>query len=315
MELDFVKLHGLGNDFVFVDDPAGAITLTRDQVAQLCDRHKGIGADGVILVRPSEDPACTAYMHYINADGSLAQMCGNGVRCFAKYLVDRGYVAASDKRLVVGTLAGPRPVGFETDAAGKLSCATVDMGRPVLDPALVPVLAAANATSVEGVEFVREVPTPSPWGTFRFTCVSMGNPHAVCFIDDWNSLSDALFPDPSDKCLATFDVTRAGAFFESHELFPEKTNVEFAVVEADGIAMRVYERGCGETLACGTGACATGVAAALTGRAGRENDLRLRGGVLHILWNDDDHVMMTGPAVEVFRGRVQVDNRLEGTAL
>lgn len=306
MELEFAKLHGLGNDFVFVDDPARDIELTRDQIAQLCDRHKGIGADGVILVRPSEDPACAAYMHYINADGSLAQMCGNGVRCFAKYLVDHGYVAASDKHVTVGTLAGPRPVGFETDGEGKLVCATVHMGRPVLDPASVPVRAATNAVSVRGAEFVRDAPLVSPWGTFRFTCVSMGNPHAVCFVDDWGLLSGELFRDPSDKCLATFDVARVGSFFESHELFPEKTNVEFAAVEADGIAMRVYERGCGETLACGTGACATSVAATLTGRAGCENDLRLRGGVLRISWNDDDHVMMTGPAVEVFRGRVHV---------
>lgn len=306
MELDFAKLHGLGNDFVFIDDFSRDVDLTADQVAHLCDRHFGIGADGVILVRPSQDGDCAAYMHYINSDGTLAQMCGNGVRCFAKYLVDRGYVQASDGRFVADTLAGPKPISFEVDEDDRLTKATVDMGRPVLDPAEVPVAFEANAESAQGAAFAREVAVPSPWGPFAFTCVSMGNPHAVCFIDDVEALSDALFADPSRKSLETLDLDKVGAFYESHEAFPEKTNVEFACVRPEGIAMRVYERGCGETLACGTGACATNVAAALTGRAGRENDLMLRGGVLHIVWDENDHVLMTGPAVESFQGTVEV---------
>lgn len=306
MELDFVKLHGLGNDFVFVDDFSRDVELTPAQVAWICDRHFGIGADGVILVRPSENAECAAYMHYINADGTLAEMCGNGVRCFAKYLVDRGFVQASDGCFVADTLAGPRPISFTVDDEDKLVTATVDMGRPVLDPAEVPVDAQANAVSEEGVAYAREIALDSPWGAFAFTCVSMGNPHAVCFLDDVAALDDALFADPSDKRLATLDLDKVGAFYESHQAFPAKTNVEFASVEPDGIAMRVFERGCGETLACGTGACATNVAAALTGRAGRENDLKLRGGVLHIAWDEDDHVMMTGPAVEAFKGTVEV---------
>lgn len=304
MELDFVKLNGLGNDFVFVDDFSREVELTADQVKWLCDRHFGIGADGVILVRPSSDAQCAAYMHYINSDGTLAQMCGNGVRCFAKYLVDRGFVNAQDKSFVADTLAGPRPISFETDERGLMTRATVDMGHPILDPALVPVSAEAYGESASGVAFVRELPLESPWGTFAFTCVSMGNPHAVCFIDDWSEVSDALFADPASKSLDTLDLDAVGAYFESHPSFPEKTNVEFAVVGEDDIAMRVFERGCGETLACGTGACATNVAASLTGRAGRENDLNLRGGTLHILWGDDDHVMMTGPASESFSGTV-----------
>lgn len=305
MELSFVKLHGLGNDFVFVNDMDRSIELTKDQVAWLCDRHFGIGADGVILVRPSERPECAAYMHYINSDGSLAQMCGNGVRCFAKYLVDRGIVAAADRSFVADTLAGPKPISFTVDGEGKLETATVDMGEPILDPALVPVSVQANAVADNGTHFARDVAIDSPWGALSFTCVSMGNPHAICFIDDFSSLPEDLFLS-EQRSLASLDLNKIGAFYESNEAFPEKTNVEFAVVGENGIAMRVFERGCGETLACGTGACATNVAAALTGRSTRENDLHLRGGVLHILWDERGHVMMTGPAAQSFTGTVLV---------
>lgn len=306
-ELEFAKLHGLGNDFVFVDDFSRDVELSPEQVAKLCDRHFGIGADGVILVRPSERPGCAAYMHYINSDGTLAQMCGNGVRCFAKYLVDRGYVNAEDGSFTADTLAGPKPISFTVDANGLLVDATVDMGHPVLALVDVPVALEANAYAADGTPFVYDAAIESPWGPFEFTCVSMGNPHAICFIDDFDELPDELFTDAGDKRLATLDLTKVGAFYECHEAFPEKTNVEFAHVVRGGIIeMRVFERGCGETLACGTGACATNVAAALTKRAGRENDLRLRGGVLHIRWEEDGRVLMTGPAVQSFEGTVTV---------
>ena len=141
--------------------------------------------------------------------------------------------------------------------------------------------------------------------SFAFVGVSMGNPHAVCLIDDWEALPAHLFKG-GEKSLETFDVDAVGAYFESHPAFPEKTNVEFACVDDSGIAMRVFERGCGETMACGTGACATLVAAALTGRSERENDVRLRGGTLHILWDETDHVIMTGPAEEAFTGEVEL---------
>lgn len=306
MELDFVKLHGLGNDFVFIDDFSRDIELTQEQVALLCDRHFGIGADGVIMVRPSKRSECAAYMHYINADGTLAQMCGNGVRCFAKYLVDRGFVLASDGHFVADTLAGPKPISFEVDKHDKLTFATVDMGHPVLNPQEVPVNLPANGHIDEGDGFVKESAIDSPWGEFAFTCVSMGNPHAICFIDDFDILPDELFIDANRKCLATLDLNRIGAHYESHKAFPEKTNVEFAHIGDNAIEMRVYERGCGETLACGTGACATNVAAALTDRASRENNVILRGGTLHIKWDSDDHVMMTGPATEAFQGTVEL---------
>lgn len=304
MEIEFVKMHGLGNDFVFIEDLGDRLDVSGRQAARLCDRRFGIGADGVIVVKPADDPSCAARMHYLNSDGTLAQMCGNGVRCFAKYLVDRRLVEPLEGRVRVQTLAGPRDVSFEVDEAGLLTRATVDMGAPILDPASVPTAIPANARTAAGEAFVRDASVGSPWGCVRFTCVSMGNPHAVCFIDDFGALPDELFPDAGDKRLGTLDVDRIGAFFESNEQWPEKTNVEFAVAAPDGksIDMRVFERGCGETLACGTGACATLVAGALTGRTGREADVALPGGSLRIRWEADGHVLMTGAAAESFRG-------------
>ncbi len=306
MKREFAKLHGLGNDFVFFDDMENTMNLSDDQVKSLCDRHFGIGADGVILVRPPKTPGALAYMHYINSDGSLAQMCGNGVRCFAKYLVDYGYADASGS-LIVDTMAGPKPITYTTDANGLLALATVDMGRPILDPKLVPVNAPVDAVSDSGEGYVRNLAIASPWGTFRFTCVSMGNPHAVCILDDWENLSDELFSNEGEKNLASLDLDRIGAYFETHPVFPEKTNVEFATTASDGIHMRVFERGCGETLACGTGACATSVAAALSGWKGRESDVHLLGGALHVSWGENGHVLMTGPAQLAFTGSVEIE--------
>lgn len=305
MEIDFVKLNGCGNDFIFIDDLSNEIELSVEQVRGLCDRHFGIGADGVILVRPSDNPDCVAYMHYINADGSLAEMCGNGVRCFAKYLVDHGFVSASDSSFVADTKAGERPISFTVDRAGLLETATVDMGRPILDPATVPVALAASAQTDDGVAYVKEVLIDSPWLSLPFTCISMGNPHAVTFIDDFSQWPDELFV--GEKSLANLRIDMIGAWYESHSAFPAKANIEFAQVVPGGIRMRVYERGDGETLACGTGACATSVAGALTGRTGRNNDVFLLGGTLHIEWAEDGHVMMTGPAAQAFTGTVELD--------
>lgn len=306
MELEFVKLNGLGNDFVFVDNLSDDIELNTDQVRFICDRHFGIGADGVILVSPSPRSECCAYMHYINSDGTLAQMCGNGVRCFAKYLVDRGFVDKAESSFVADTLAGPKPIRFEVDENGFMIVATVNMGKPIFDPLLIPVEAPAHGTAPHGEHFVQDIPIDSPWGPMRFTVLSMGNPHAVCFIDDVNQMPDELFVPEAPKSLDSFDINSIGAFYESNPIFSEKTNVEFAIVENDGIRMRVFERGCGETLACGTGACATSVAATLTQRAGYSNVIRLRGGDLSIEWTHDGEVMMTGPARESFQGKITV---------
>ncbi len=305
MKLDFTKLNGLGNDFVFIDDMDQSINLTAEQVAFLCDRHFGIGGDGVVLVRPSSRPECAGYMHYINSDGTLAEMCGNGVRCFTKFLVDNGYVDPQSGSYIADTKRGPLPISFELDSQGKMSVASVDMDEPILDPATVPTTLSANSVSEQGVSFVKEAEVESPWGTFAFTCVSMGNPHAICFFDDIDSLPDEWFLDEA-KSLDTFDLNRIGAYFEKNPVFPAKTNVEFIVPAEDGLHMRVFERGCGETLACGTGACASLVAAALTGRSERTNKVHLRGGTLDITWKDDNHVVMTGPATQAFVGSVEL---------
>lgn len=306
MNLEFDKLDGCGNDFVFINNLDGNISLDAQQVEHLCDRHFGIGADGVILVEQPRTEGCDAFMNYINSDGTLAQMCGNGVRCFAKFLVDRKIIDPASGSFVADTLAGPRPISFTVDSEDKLRTATVDMGEPILEPSQVPAKVKANAKTASGIPYAQNVPISSPWGDYAFTLVSMGNPHAVCFIEDFNEFPDELFTDASDKSLETLDIDRIGAYYESAEVFPEKINVEFAHVTEPGIKMRVYERGCGETLACGTGACATLVAGALTGRSGRQNDVMLKGGTLSIDWDANDHVMMTGPAEQTFKGTVSV---------
>jgi diaminopimelate epimerase len=221
MQVEFVKMHSLGNDFVFVEDLAAAWDPSPQQVEAICDRHFGVGADGLILVRPAAVPGHDGYMHYFNADGSLAEMCGNGVRCFAKYLVDNRIVPAGRRQLVVDAKAGAKPISFQVDDAGKMTVATVDMGEPVLDPALVPCSLAANAATCAGDAYVREASLESPWGSFAFTCIGMGNPHAVCFLDNLGALPDVLFKG-REHALSTLDVAAIGAFFESHTAFPAK---------------------------------------------------------------------------------------------
>lgn len=287
---EFAKLQGAGNDFIFFEDLDDSFDIAPETVVRLCDRNYGIGADGVIVVKPPKDPNNAGFMHYVNSDGSLSQMCGNGVRCFAKYLVDYHIVEPNTPLISVETRAGVKTISYTADESGKLETATVDMGAPILNPQQVPTTLAFNAITDLGEAFVKDAPIESPFGTFDFTCVSMGNPHAVTFVDDCDSL----------------DIDAIGSFYESCEVFPEKANVEFATVKDDGIHMRVFERGCGETLACGTGACATNVAAYITGRAGFENDLVLRGGTLHIVYTPGASVMMTGPAAESFTGVVML---------
>ncbi len=306
MKYEFFKLHGLGNDFIFINDWDSSVTLSTDDVRYLCDRHFGIGADGVILVRQSPRSECTGYMHYINSDGTLAEMCGNGIRCFAKFLVDRGYVDYRSGSFTTDTLRGPLSLTFSVDDNHLLTEATVDMDEPIFDPARIPVNYSVNAKTDSGISFIKEMPLESPWGIFSFTCVSMGNPHAVCFLDDLDALDSSVFLSES-RSLETFDLEKIGAFFESHPVFPAKCNIEFVVCDGDNPKFRVYERGCGETLACGTGTCATLVAAALTGHAPRKSVVSLRGGDLYISWDEaSNHVFMTGPATQSFSGVIEL---------
>ncbi|MCL1880254.1 MAG: diaminopimelate epimerase [Actinomycetia bacterium] len=320
----FTKMHGTGNDFIVIDGLASQAELDAGQVQWLCDRRLGIGADGLIVVRPSTDSECLAFMDYRNADGSIAEMCGNGVRCFAKFLVDCGYLPDGQRSLIAGTRAGNKAIRFEVDEQGQMTQASVDMGEPCFAPALVPTtLAAAQTSGICGRwgQIVTEAVLGSladvrsqsgiEYGTLRFTCVNMGNPHAVCFLEEPTAGILGL----SDSEFAIF----ARPLAEASE-FPEQCNIEFVRVLASNqnveqgtkralfggtvLSMRVYERGVGETMACGTGASAVAVAAALTGRAPRRSQVQLRGGVLDIDWRSDNHVLMTGPAKTVYQGEI-----------
>lgn len=283
MRIEFVKMHGIGNDFVVIDDLAGTLELDPSAVQWICDRHFGVGSDGVILVRRATHDDADLYMHYFNADGSLAEMCGNGIRCFVKHAVDTGLVPQDAASVRVETLGGVKPVTFWRDDAGRMTVARVDMGVPELQPEKIPV-------DLPG-DMVYDCPLETPHGTVRITAVSMGNPHAVIWVDD----------------VVEAPVETIGPAVEMHPAFPKRTNVEFAeLVDETRIRLRVWERGVGETLACGTGACATLVAAVLSCRTGRSATVELPGGELEIRWHEDEHVYMTGTATTVFSGAIEV---------
>jgi diaminopimelate epimerase len=270
----FTKMQGAGNDYVYIDcfsqpvphDPVG---LSR----AVSDRHFGIGSDGLILICPSDK--ADARMRMFNADGSEAEMCGNGVRCVAKYVYEHGLVRKPV--LSVETGRGILKLDLET-VGGTVRQVRVDMGEPILEPACIPI-ALVSAVNV---------PLELPGHRFPVTCVSMGNPHCIVFVE---ALTDAW-------------VLGIGPQVEKHAAFPRRTNVEFVQVNRpDDMTIRVWERGSGETLACGTGACAVAVAGVLVGRSQRQVTIHLPGGDLQLSWSaNDNHVYMTGPAVEVFSG-------------
>jgi diaminopimelate epimerase len=271
--LPFTKMHGAGNDFVVLDALSQELPPLEPLAAQLCDRHFGIGADQLLVVRPSR--AADFRMQIFNADGSQAEMCANGIRCFYKYLRDRGHTDADE--IGVETLSGvvrPRWAG-----EGRVA---VDMGRPVLDPARIP------TTLGRGEGPVLDVPLEVGGETLAVSSVSMGNPHAVIVVKD---------PDAAP-------VERLGPLIERHPAFPNRVNVEFVTPPVRGrIRQRTWERGTGETLACGSGACAAAVVCMLRGALERRLLVELRGGELEIAWQGGDaHVLMTGPAAEVYTG-------------
>ncbi len=271
--LPFTKMHGAGNDFVVLDALVQELPPLEPLAAPLCDRHFGIGADQLLVVRPSR--AADFRMEIFNADGSQVEMCANGIRCLYKYLRDRGYTEADE--IGVETLSGvvrPRWAG-----EGRVE---VDMGRPVLEPAKIP------TTLGRGEGPVLDVPLEVDGETLVVSSVSMGNPHAVIVVDD---------PDAAP-------VERLGPLIERHPAFPNRVNVEFVTTPARGrIRQRTWERGTGETLACGSGACAAAVVSMLRDATHRKLLVELRGGELEIAWpGGDAHVLMTGPAAEVYTG-------------
>jgi diaminopimelate epimerase len=274
----FAKYHGTGNDFVLVEDLEDRIRLSPALVAALCHRRLGVGADGVIRIAPAE--GADFFMDYYNADGGVAEMCGNGIRCLAKHVVDRGLTAK--RELVVATRAGPRHLAVEVED-GVAREVTVDMGPPAFERAAIP-MEGDPADRFVGGELEVE------GRTFAATALSMGNPHVVLFL-------------PPDQDLEALDVARLGPLVERRPEFPARTNVEFVKVRGDLVAARVWERGSGETMACGTGACAALVAASLAGLTARRAEVRFPGGLLTVSWREEDgHVLLAGPAVRVFEG-------------
>lgn len=275
IKLKFTKWQGIGNDFVLVNGFEEKITDYSRKAIEVCDRHFGIGADGLVIALPSE--IADFRMRIFNSDGSEAEMCGNVTRCFARYLYENGLTDKTD--LCIETLAGiikPRLL-FEN---GKIIAVCVDMGEPRLTKGEIPMAGNAEDRAVN-------IPVTVGETVYDITCVSMGNPHCVIFADEVENL----------------DLQALGRPIETNLIFPRKTNVEFVkVLDRHTLRMRVWERGAGVTLACGTGTCATVVAAVLNNKTERQVLVRLDGGDLFIEWRDDNHVYKTGPAVEVFRG-------------
>lgn len=281
MTLEFTKMHGIGNDYIYIDATRQQVTAPSALALKLSDRHFGIGSDGLVLICPSDK--ADFFMDMYNADGSRGKMCGNAIRCVAKYVFERGLTAKTT--LAIDTLSGIKTLELILQD-GQVEGVTVNMGHPVFDPPQIPV-------RWKGPQMIEEA-VPVAGRLFKITCLSMGNPHAVTFLPEVESL----------------EIERIGPAFEHYSIFPDRINTEFVqVIDRQNLRMRVWERGSGETLACGTGACATLVAGVLTGRCERAATIHLNGGSLQIVWDEaTDNVMMTGPAAIVFDGRVEVEN-------
>lgn len=277
--MKFTKMQGLGNDYVYVNCFEETVDNPSKTAIIVSDRHFGIGSDGLIMVCPSEK--ADFRMRMFNADGSEGEMCGNGIRCVGKFVYDK---ELTNKTTVdIETLAGIKVLELSVKD-GFVETARVDMGEPILQPSDIPVIFEGNTCIDKHIS--------SEFSSYNITCVSMGNPHAIIYVE---SVKD-------------IDIEKEGPPMENHKLFPNRINTEFVEVLADGtLRMRVWERGSGETLACGTGACAVLVASVLNGKSPRKNTVRLLGGDLVVEWNENDnHVYMTGPAVTVFEGEINI---------
>ena len=277
--MKFTKMQGIGNDYVYVNCFEEQVEHPSSLARMVSDRHFGIGSDGLILIRPSMQ--ADLFMEMFNADGTRSEMCGNGIRCVGKYVYDHGLTDKDE--ISVNTLAGVKRLSLHVEG-GKVASVMVDMGEPRLDADAIPVQASHSPVVAEPIEVAGR--------RFEMTCVSMGNPHAVVFVDDTSSVP----------------IEQIGREFEFHPAFPKRVNAEFIqVLSRSEVNMRVWERGTGETLACGTGACASTVACILNGRTDDEITLHLLGGDLHVKWDrGTNHVLMTGPAATVFEGEIEV---------
>lgn len=277
----FTKMHGCGNDYIYVNGFAEKIEQSKkpELVRRLSDRHFGIGGDGVIFINPSKEADFEMEMY--NADGSRAEMCGNGIRCVGKFVYDKGLTDKTEISII--SFGKIKYLTLYTEN-GKVATVRVNMGTPEFTAANIPVISDNEQVLDEEIEVKGQ--------TYKMTCVSMGNPHAVVFMDDVKNL----------------EIEQIGPFFENHERFPKRTNTEFVqLVDRNHVKMRVWERGTGETLACGTGCCATAAACVLNGLTENKVTVELLGGELFIEWNREENlIFMTGPAETVFEGDVEV---------
>lgn len=275
--MNFIKMHGAGNDYIYIDCFNEAVENPESLAKKLSDRHFGIGADGIVLIKPSKKADC--FMDIYNADGSRAEMCGNAVRCTAKYIYDN---KIKNSIIKVETLSGIKPVEILTEK-GVAVGGRVNMGRPILNGHQIPTrfgdsIAKNKVLNIDNNDY-------------EITCVSMGNPHCVVFHNNIHKLN----------------LEKIGPLFENHEMFPERINTEFAeVIDENYLKMRVWERGSGETLACGTGACAVAVASVINGLCSKNKEIKIRakGGMLSVNWHENDNVYLSGNAVNVFRGEI-----------
>lgn len=282
MKIRFTKMQGCGNDYVYINGFTEKVPQEKkpEFVRFASDRHFGIGGDGVIFINPSDEADFEMEMY--NADGTRAEMCGNGIRCVAKYVHDKGLTDQTQFSIVSGGKVKYMDLTVEN---GITKAIRVDMGEPILTAAEVPVVSKNEQSVDEEIVVDNE--------KYRMTCVSMGNPHAVVFVDS----------------TADFPLEQIGPHFENHERFPRRTNTEFVeVVSPEYVKMRVWERGTGETLACGTGCCATAAACVLNGKTGRKVTVEVLGGALTIQWDEKtNHIFMTGPAEFVFDGELEYE--------
>ena len=304
--MKFTKMHGCGNDYVYVDGGKENVpSEKKSKVAQMVsDRHFGIGSDGIIFINPVADDDIDFEMEMYNADGSRSEMCGNGIRCVAKYVYDK---KLTDKTTLTIVSAGKKKyIDLTIGSDGLVETVKVDMGAPILDSASVPVSVSDELLSKDNKKYETlskeygrltvDVPIEVAGKTWHMTCVSMGNPHCVVFL-------------PENEDLANFDIEAVGPLFENHSVFPNRTNTEFVKIDdKNNVHMRVWERGTGETLACGTGCCATTVACILNGLTDNEVTVHVLGGDIKCFWDEkpESPVIMEGPATTVFEGEIEI---------
>lgn len=280
--MKFTKMHGIGNDYIYINCFEEKVENPAELSKFMSDRHFGIGSDGIVLIKPST--IADFCMNMYNSDGSQAEMCGNAVRCVGKYVFENGMT--TKQNVDIETLSGIKKLELAiTD--GKVETVTVDMGEPIIVPENIPV-------QLDGIAVINH-PLTINGKEYKITCVSMGNPHAVVFLDENEKLDD-------------LNIELVGPLFEKNSLFPRKTNTEFVkVIDKNNLKMRVWERGAGETMACGTGACAALVASSLTGNSDRQATIHLLGGNLDIRWDEEtNHVFMSGSATKVFEGEIEI---------